>query len=188
MSSRSCAAASSSRIQSSAAVRVRAPLRRPVRAGNGLSIKALAEATDLGGSEVELEEVTVPVGSGATPPGASVESRDRATACVAIPCCATPTSRGSARYQAVPPRAHVLVVPHRLAPDPGGARTSAPLLPAPAARRARPANRPRAAPGPACERPTRRSTERSDVKHTPPSVRWRVGTVSLFLRRQNDPG
>ena len=43
---------------------------RILESPGGLSIKVLVEAANLGGSEVEIGEITFPVGSGATPAGA----------------------------------------------------------------------------------------------------------------------
>lgn len=42
---------------------------RWLEAGNGLAIKVLVEASNLGGREVEIGEITFPVGSGATRTG-----------------------------------------------------------------------------------------------------------------------
>jgi len=44
---------------------------RILEGGNGLTIKVLVEAANLGGDEVEIGEITFPVGSGATPAGAT---------------------------------------------------------------------------------------------------------------------
>jgi mannose-6-phosphate isomerase-like protein (cupin superfamily) len=44
---------------------------RILEAPNGVSIRVLVEAANLGGPEVEMGEITFPVGSGATPPGES---------------------------------------------------------------------------------------------------------------------
>lgn len=44
---------------------------RILEGANGFSIKVLVEAANLGGPEVEIGEITFPVGSGATPQGAT---------------------------------------------------------------------------------------------------------------------